>query len=136
MWRRAVTEGFEQESEALFRFRLADAESLEHSRLQLGTVDTDAAAAQLEAVEHDVVGARHRRAGIALHLVDILERRRRERMMPREVALRLLVPLEEREVRYPQKLPGVGRNQVLVLRDADAQRAQDVPDLLLLAGDD
>ena len=121
---RAVAERFEQEAEALLRLGVADAEGAEHLRLHLRAVDADRAAAELQPVEHHVIRARQHRAGIALHLVDVLEPRRRERMVPREVALRLFIPFEEREVDDPHKLPRLRRDELLLARDAQAQLAE------------
>ena len=53
------------------RLLLADAEQPEDPLLHLGVVDADRAAAELDAVEHHVVGARAHRAGIALELVEV-----------------------------------------------------------------
>src|SRR5205814_9885274 len=125
--RSAVAEGFEQESESRLRILVADAEGAEHSRLQVGTIDADRSAAELESVEHDVVRARQHGARIALDLVEIGEGRRRERMMPREEALRLLVPFEQREIRDPEEVPPLVWDHPLLFGDAQPQRAEDVP---------
>ncbi len=66
----------EQEAELLARLLVLDAECREHAVLHLGVVEADGAAADLEAVQHQVVavaedlarialdeGARSRRAG-------------------------------------------------------------------------
>ena len=55
--RRAVLERVEQEAEAPLRLLRADAERVEDLLLDLGGVDTDRAAADLDAVEHYVVAA-------------------------------------------------------------------------------
>ena len=54
----AEPEGIEQEAELGPLLLCADAEDLEDPRLDLGPVDTDAARAELPAVEHQVVGLR------------------------------------------------------------------------------
>ena len=56
MRRRAVLERFEEEAEAVLRVLVADAEQPEHRGSGSRVVDTNAAAAELPAVEHDVVG--------------------------------------------------------------------------------
>ena len=74
--RRAVAQRVEQEAEPRLRLLLIEADQLEHLLLDLAAVDTDRAAADLVAVEHEVVGARQQRAGI----VEVA-RRRRERVV-------------------------------------------------------
>ena len=54
--RRAVFERLEKEPESVARFLVGHAEQAEDLGLRLAVVDTDAAAAQLPAVEDDVVG--------------------------------------------------------------------------------
>ena len=56
--RRAVAQRVEQEAEPRLGLLRADPEQLEHALLDLEPVDTDRAAADLGAVEHEVVGAR------------------------------------------------------------------------------
>ena len=53
---RAELEGVDQVAKALLNVLLADAQGLEGLLLHLGGVDADGAAAQLHAVEHDVIG--------------------------------------------------------------------------------
>ena len=101
------------------RLLLGDPERGEHLLLDLGAVDTDRPAADLRAVEHDVVGARAQRARI-------LEGagRRRERVVQRVPALLVRVPLEHREVDDPQQLVAALGDQVVAARDLQPQLAQ------------
>ena len=71
----------EQEAELLARLVVADAERLEHARLHLGIVQTDRAAADLEAVEHEVVAVAEHLARVLLEQVDVLVVRARERVV-------------------------------------------------------
>src|SRR5207244_3421997 len=96
-------ERFEQEAEASVRLRLGHAEQREDALLQVGLVDPDAAPAELRPVEHEVVGLRADAERVALEAVDVLLDRRGERVMDGDVAIRLGVALEEREVEDPEE---------------------------------
>ena len=98
-----------------------------------GLVDAHRAAADLPAVQHDVVGLgeRVRRVGREQVLVAVL--RRGERMVARAPGLLLVVEFEHREVDDPQRLPAVLREAALVA-DLRAQRAERVVDDLLPVG--
>src|SRR5439155_10714283 len=87
--------------------------------------DTDAAPAELRPVQHEVVGLRADTEGIALQPLDVLLQRGRERMMDGDVAVRIAVALEEREVDDPEEA-------VLARR----QPAQPFPELQPDAGQD
>ena len=56
MRRRAETESAQEMAELFFRFLGRQTEDLEHLRLQIAFVDADAAAADLNAVQDDIVG--------------------------------------------------------------------------------
>ncbi len=88
-------------------------EQAEHLGLRLAIVDTNAAAAELPAVEDDVVGLGQHLARIGLEQVQILFARRGERVVHRVPALLVGVPVEQREVGDPEQLPLAFRNQVL-----------------------
>ena len=64
--RRAEGEGVQQESELLLGLVVIDAHHREHPLLDVATVDTDRAAADLVAVAHDVVGVGQRAARIGV----------------------------------------------------------------------
>ena len=100
--RRAVLERVEEEAEPQLRVLVADAEQRKIALLKRRVVDTDAAAADLDAVEHDVVRLREHLAGFSSSTVHVLSTRRGERVVHGDPPLLLLVPLEEREVGHPQ----------------------------------
>jgi hypothetical protein len=54
--RRAVAQRLEEEAEAVLGFLVRQRQQLEDLRLQLGVMDPQAAAADLDAVQHDVIG--------------------------------------------------------------------------------
>ena len=56
MWRRAVLEGLEQETEPFFGLLVGNAKGPEDLRLQFGLVDTDRATADLDPVPDQVIG--------------------------------------------------------------------------------
>src|SRR4029077_20761594 len=91
--------------------------ALEYPRWQRRVVDTHAAAADLRAVEDQVVGLGADAARIGFELVDVFIARRRERMMHRVPASVLGVVLEERKLGDPEELEGVRVQQILFLRD-------------------
>src|SRR2546423_9219498 len=58
MWRSAALERIEQKTESVLRLFFVDTQQTENLSLQCWVVDADAAAAELGAVEHDVIGKR------------------------------------------------------------------------------
>ena len=66
-------------------------------------MDADRAAADLLAVQHEVVGLGPRPARVASPAAAVLVARRREGMVHRVPALLLLVPLDQREVDRPRR---------------------------------
>ena len=56
--RRAVLQRVEEEAEAGLRLLVGDLQQPEDAGLHLGLVDSDASAADLVAVQHEVIGAR------------------------------------------------------------------------------
>ena len=62
----AVLQGFQQEPEFQLRFFLVDPQQFEHFFLHVRVVDTDTAAADLVAVQHQVVGAGVHAGGVGL----------------------------------------------------------------------
>ena len=83
---------------------VAHANLAQDAALQLGLVDTNGAAAHLEAVHDDVVGVASAGKRIALDLVEVLVAHARERMMLGGVALLVLVVAEHREVHDPAQV--------------------------------
>ena len=104
MWRRAVGEGVHEEAELCGGTLVGEAEGVEHLVLERAVVDTDAATTDFDTVDDDVVGVGADVAP-AVGLVEerlVLGLGRGEGVVHGVVALRLLVPLEEREVDDPQ----------------------------------
>ena len=79
--RRAVLQRVEQEAELGARFLGVDLERAEHLALHVLAVDPHRAAAELEAVQHDVVGLGDAAPGIGLEPVLVAVLRARERMV-------------------------------------------------------
>ena len=75
-----------------------------HGALLVGVVDTDGAAAHLEAVHDQVVAVAAACQRVALDLVHVLVQHVGERMMLGGVLLLVLVVLEHGEVHHPQQL--------------------------------
>ena len=103
MRRRAVAESFEQEAEALLRRFRREVERAEGELLHFGVVYPYRAAAELRAVEHDVVGAGADLAGLGEHVLHVLVHRRGEGMVDGGVASAFVVPFKERELRDPEE---------------------------------
>src|SRR5206468_3570506 len=99
-------------------------------------VDSYRSAAELEAVHHNVISPRGSVARIALELVEVCDRRRGERMVPREITLRLLVPFEQREIRDPEQVEAFGGNELLLIRDLEAHLAENFGAPPLRTGDE
>src|SRR5690606_27697456 len=123
--RRAVLQRTQQEPELFLRLLAADLEQLEDGRLHRLVVDTDRAAADLVAVEHEVVGT-----GLQPPRVRPQVGRRAgggggERVMQGRPALRGEVALEHREVDDPERPPAL-LDQPPVLAELHAERSQRV----------
>ncbi|MDT4782522.1 hypothetical protein FQZ97_147810 [compost metagenome] len=127
----AVLQRIEEEAELLFLLRIVDAQHAEHRLLHALVVDTDGAAAQFGAVQHHVVGAGqgHGRVGLQLFRGAV---GRSERVVQGSQAA-VVVLFEHREVHHPHRRPLLGE-QLEVVADLDAQRAQGVADDLGLVG--
>ena len=100
---RAELEGVHQEAEAHLSLFGREAQHLEHFGLQFRVVDTDRTAADLGAVADEVVGVGAYAAGVAVYILYVLQLGRGEGMVHGVIALRLVVPLEEREVHDPER---------------------------------
>ena len=73
-------------------------------------MDTNGAAAQLDAVNDDVVMLTANRLGVADQLGDVLLHRRGERVMAGVPAIHLLVEHQQRELDDPEEIELVGRD--------------------------
>ena len=124
----AVLKGLQHEAEALPGHVVRQADELEHALLHLAGVDADGAGAHLDAVEHQVVGLGADLAGLGLHLVQVLVHGRGEGMVHGDVAPLLLVVLQERELRDPEQVVLVLVDEVELLGQLQAQRAQGLQD--------
>ena len=124
MRRCAVGECSNQVTELLLGLLLGKAEGLEHLGLQLGIVDTNGAAAQLTAVEDNVVRLGTNLGRIGVQQRNILVHRCGERMVHGYEAVLLLAVLELRELGDPQQLEVVLLGKAQTLSQLAAQRAQ------------
>src|SRR4051795_2212913 len=127
---RAVAQRVEQEAEAAVGVLLAQPDDLEDLALDLGRVDADRAAAELPAVDHEVVAARVHRAGVVERPL-----RRRERVVDRGPAT-ALPRLEHREVGDPEHVVAVGRDQPEAPPELEPQRAERLGRGPFLVGDE
>src|SRR3989441_4213329 len=98
----AEGERLQQEAEARVRLALRHAEEREHALLHVRAMDPDAAAAELDAVEHEIVGLRADSERVPLETLEVLVGGRREGMVHGDVAARVRIALEERGVDHPQ----------------------------------
>ena len=103
MRRCAILECLHQEPELRLSAFFGEPEQGKHLVLQLGVVDTDAAAAQFHAVHHHVVGVGTDVAGVAVEQWYVFVFGFGEGVVHCVVALRLLVPLKHGEVYHPQR---------------------------------
>ena len=83
MRRNAVFKSSEQETEFLICLLFGEADDLKHLFLDVALVYTDTAAAELDAVENDVIGLCPDTAGIGINAVPVLFHRHGEGMMHR-----------------------------------------------------
>jgi len=122
--RRAVVQRLEEEAEPVLRLLPRDVQQVEDLLLHFGPVDTNAAPADLTAVDHDVVRLRTDVGRVGFQLAQVLGHRRGERMVKRIVAFLVGVPLEQREIHHPQKGKALRIVQLQVAGDPAAQRRQ------------
>lgn len=136
--RRAVVEGVQQEAELRGRLLLGEADRVERPLLHLALVDTDRTAAQLRAVEDQVVGVGQGRARVGVEGGQRLGGRGGERVVHRvpalELALVVLDRLEHREVDDPEEGPLRLVDQLAAAADLQAGGAQQLLRGALLAG--
>ena len=98
---RAVRKRVEQEAELLPLLLGTDLERLEQLRLHLRLMVAHRAAADLPAVQHDVVRLGHRVGRIGFHQRFVTVLGRGERMMPRNPTLAVFVVFEHRKIDDP-----------------------------------
>src|SRR5579862_922574 len=112
--RRPIRQRIEKEAEAIAPLLLAEAQHLEHAVLQLLLVNSNAARAEFNAVQHEVIAFRtHGQAhfvGRVLELGNILLHDAREGMLRADYRFFRRAPFKKREARNPQKLPAVFRD--------------------------
>jgi hypothetical protein len=108
--RRAVFQRADQMAEAALDLGFGQTQDLEHPRLEGRIVDPDAAAAQLGAVEHDVVGLRAHLLGLGVEQRNVLRLRRGEGMVHADEAA-FVVALEQREIGHPREPERVLRDR-------------------------
>src|SRR5438270_10538186 len=148
MWRCAQAQRAEQMTEHRLSILRTDAECFEHFLLQLWLMDSHAAAADLHAVEHDVVSFRTDLGKFVpiVHERKVLGFGSGERMMDRIPFIFFRAPLHQRKIRYPEEIPDVragvragwavtGRAlQIQDFRDAQSNSTQDFAGDLPLVG--
>src|SRR5256885_11862285 len=88
-------------------------------------MDTDRAAPDLLAIEHEVVRLGQGAAGIALEPPQVLVPRRGERVMHGLPAALVRPPFEERKIVTPENGEAVLRDELAALGQLDAEAPQD-----------
>ena len=124
MGRRAEFERFQQEPELLARVLFGDVQQPEHLRLDLGTVNADAAAADLGAVQHNIIGPGSDLERVGFHELQVFFPGRGKGMVHGVVALLLGIPLHQREVRDPEEIELILVNELQPLAQEQPQIAQ------------
>src|SRR2546425_11635503 len=105
---RAVTESFEHVAEASGDHLGRNLqEFFENGFLQIRLVDTDRAAAKLDAIDHDIVMLSTHLFGIALQKRDVLSHRSSERMMAGVPAILLFIETEQGKIDDPKEIKAV-----------------------------
>src|SRR5208282_1639589 len=103
--RRPVCQRVKEKPEPLPRLLIRQPERLEHFRLNILPVNSNAARAKLVAIQHQVVALRPALPRRGLELVDIFLENSRERMLRAYPRLLVLAPFEQREARDPREFP-------------------------------
>src|SRR5437879_9667742 len=88
-------------------------------------MDPDAAAAELDAVEHEIVGLRADSERVPLETLEVLVGGRREGMVHGDVAARVRIALEEREVDHPEEAILAARHAAEPLPEPEAELRED-----------
>src|SRR6476659_2831608 len=105
--RRAHAQGPKQEREFRLGLLLAHAEHREDPPLHLGAMISDGPAADLVAVQDEVVLARSRLAGTLLEVGLVLRLGSRERVVAGLPAVLVRQPLEHWKPRHPEEVPAL-----------------------------
>ena len=126
MRRRAIGERVQKEPEALARCLVAQAQRLEHARLHILAMNSDAAGAELDAVQHQIVALRAALPRRGFELVEVFFEDSGERMLRAHPALVVLAPFKKREAGDPGKFPFAAVNQVELVAQIQANLARDV----------
>ncbi len=121
MRRRTEFERVDEESESRFGFVVRHPEQREDEPLQPLIVNPDAAPTDFAAVQHEIVRAGAHAAGIGFEACGVGFERRRERVVHEFPAVLILQPLEHRKVDDPQEFVALRVEEVLALRDVQAQ---------------
>ena len=97
-------------------------------------MDPEGAAGDLDPVDDQVVGDGTCGAGVGVEQLDPLVVRPSERMMHRLPPVFLLVPLEQREIGYPEEPPRFAVDQLELAPEVESQRSEDPRDHRRLVG--
>ena len=128
----AVFECVDKEAELRIRFFVRKSEHFKHLGLQLGVVNSYRAAARFHAVDYYIISLCANLARVGVDKVEVLEHRRRERVVLGNVSALFLAVFKQRELRYPKKFVhilgvcGVVRYLVKTFRNFAAQCAESV----------
>ena len=104
MRRGAVRQGLQEEAELRLGLCFRDVQQAEHSLLNFGLVNTNAAAADFIAIKDQVIGLRLDMPGIGFQLVPLLRHWGGEGVVEGIIALFVLIPRQQRKVDDPNKL--------------------------------
>ncbi len=126
MRRRAELERFEKEAKFVASFLRGESEDIEDPRLNVASMDSDRAAADLGSIQHEIIGLRAYPFGMGLEQLKIFVHRGSERMMPRDPAVFGGIEFQERKINDPQHVPLPRRNPVLLLRQFETERAKQI----------
>ena len=108
------------------RLLVAQAERLEHARLHVLPVNSNAARAEFVAVEHEIVALRAAFPWRGFELVDIFFVNSRERMLRAHPALVGFAPFKKREAGDPREFPFAAVDQIQFVAEMEANLPGDV----------
>src|SRR5262249_23015335 len=104
---------------------VTQAERAEHARLHILPVNADAARAELDAIEHQIIALRADRGAHVIRgifqLIEIFFDNSSEWMLRADEALFCLAPLKQGEAGEPHELPAVLGNEFELLGKMQAQ---------------